>query len=157
MVWILPASIPALHCVRLPMCLGYSARWIGIFRADPRAPASVERYAKRRDLIFVLAEVAVFAAARPRSARARSATRFTCKQIAVASATPCAIVRAVRYFAAFAALFCKVTEMLSINGTAMQRTQREFHRAAAGCPMISGSGLLAVAKNYRDFATELDR
>jgi hypothetical protein len=53
--------------------------------------------------------------------------------------------------------FCKVTEMLSIPGTAMQRTQREFHRAAAGCPTISGSRLLLVAKNYRDFATELDR
>jgi len=53
--------------------------------------------------------------------------------------------------------FCKVTEMLSINGTAIHLTQREFHRAAAGCPMISGRRLLAVAKNYRDFATELDR
>jgi len=79
------------------------------------------------------------------------------KQIAVASATLCAIVRAVRNFAAFAAFICKVTEMLSINGTAMQQTQREFHRAAAGCPSIPGSRLLAVAKNYRDFATELDR
>jgi hypothetical protein len=47
--------------------------------------------------------------------------------------------------------------MLSINGTAMQQTQREFHRAAAGCPSITGSRLRPVAKNYRDLATELDR
>jgi hypothetical protein len=47
--------------------------------------------------------------------------------------------------------------MLSINGTAIHLTQREFHRAAAGCPTISGSRLRPVAKNYRDFATELDR
>jgi hypothetical protein len=47
--------------------------------------------------------------------------------------------------------------MLSINGTAMQETQRESHRAACGCPSIAGSWSRPVAKNYRDFATELDR
>jgi hypothetical protein len=59
--------------------------------------------------------------------------------------------------AAFAAFIGKVTEMLSINGTAMQTTQREFHRAAVGCPSITGSRSRPVAKNYRDFGTELDR
>jgi len=39
----------------------------------------------------------------------------------------------------------------------MQITQREFHRVAAGCPSIPGSGSRPVAKNYRDFGTELDR
>jgi hypothetical protein len=47
--------------------------------------------------------------------------------------------------------------MLSINGTAMQDTQRELHRAARGCPSLTGSQLWPVAKNNRDFATELDR
>jgi hypothetical protein len=81
----------------------------------------------------------------------------TCNQIAVASATPRDILRAARYSAAFAAFIGKVTEMLSINGTAMQTTQREFHRAAVGCPSITGSRSRPVAKNYRDFGTELDR
>jgi GrpB-like predicted nucleotidyltransferase (UPF0157 family) len=49
------------------------------------------------------------------------------------------------------------TEMLSIHGTAMQRTLRELSRAASGCPSIPGSWSRPVAKNYRDFATELDR
>ena len=31
------------------------------------------------------------------------------------------------------------------------------HRAASGYPSITGSWLRPVAKNYRDFATELDR
>jgi hypothetical protein len=51
--------------------------------------------------------------------------------------------------------------MLSIHGTAMQRTLREFHRAALGCPSILaidlGSWSRPVAKNHRDFGTELDR
>jgi hypothetical protein len=47
--------------------------------------------------------------------------------------------------------------MLSINGTAMQSTLREFHRAARGCPTITGSWSRPVAKNNRDFTTELDR
>jgi hypothetical protein len=79
------------------------------------------------------------------------------KQIAVASATLCDIVRAARYFAAFAAFQCRVTEMLSINGIAMQSTQREFHRAARGCPTTTGSWSRPVARNYRDLETELDR
>jgi len=53
--------------------------------------------------------------------------------------------------------FCNATQMLSINGTAMQNTLREFHRAARGCPSLTGSWLRPVAKQYRDFATELDR
>jgi hypothetical protein len=80
-----------------------------------------------------------------------------CRQIAVASATLRAILRAARNSAATAAVICKVTEMLSINGTAMQLTQREFHRVAAGCLLITGSWSQPVAKNYRDFGTELDR
>jgi len=47
------------------------------------------------------------------------------------------------------------TEMLSIHGTAMQRLSA--HRAASGCLWITGSGSRPVAKNYRDFVTELDR
>jgi hypothetical protein len=45
--------------------------------------------------------------------------------------------------------------MLSISGTAMQRLSA--HRAASGCPSITRSGLRRIAKNYRDFVTELDR
>jgi len=45
--------------------------------------------------------------------------------------------------------------MLSIYGTAMQRLRA--HRAMSGCPSITGSGSWPVAKNYRDFVTELDR
>jgi hypothetical protein len=47
--------------------------------------------------------------------------------------------------------------MLSINGKAMPRTLREFYRAALGCPSIAGSWSRPVAKNHRDFGTELDR
>jgi hypothetical protein len=47
--------------------------------------------------------------------------------------------------------------MFSINGTAMHSTQRESLRAALGCPLLTGSWSRPVAKNYRDFATELDR
>jgi hypothetical protein len=47
--------------------------------------------------------------------------------------------------------------MLSIHGTAMQSTLRELHRAALGCPSITGSWSRPVAKNYRDFGTKLDR
>jgi hypothetical protein len=73
------------------------------------------------------------------------------------SATARAFLRAVRLSAAAAASICKVTEMLSINGTAMQHTQREFHRAARGCPTITGSWSRPVAKDFRNLATELDR
>ncbi|HEU4879287.1 MAG TPA: hypothetical protein VFT21_07540 [Gemmatimonadaceae bacterium] len=55
---------------------------------------------------------------------------------------------------------CRITaetEMLSINGTAMQSTQRDLNRAARGCPSITGSWSQPVAKNSRDFGTELDR
>jgi hypothetical protein len=31
------------------------------------------------------------------------------------------------------------------------------HRAVSGCPWITGRGLRRVAKQYRDFVTELDR
>jgi len=91
------------------------------------------------------------------AALARSATHFylqancSCVRNAVCYCSRRSIFRGI------CRAFCKVTEMLSINGTAIHLTQREFHRAAAGCPMISGRRLLAVAKNYRDFATELDR
>jgi hypothetical protein len=47
--------------------------------------------------------------------------------------------------------------MLSINGTAMQRTLRDLNRAAVCCPSITGSWSRPVAKNHRDFETELDR
>jgi hypothetical protein len=47
--------------------------------------------------------------------------------------------------------------MLTINGTAMQRTQRDSIRAASGCPSITGSWSRPVAKNQRHFGTELDR
>jgi hypothetical protein len=58
---------------------------------------------------------------------------------------------------------CRTTEaklkMLSIYGTAMQRPSAI--RAASGCPSIldieSGSWSRPVAKNHRDFGTELDR
>jgi hypothetical protein len=59
--------------------------------------------------------------------------------------------------AAHAASTNAVTEMLSIHGTAMQRTPRALSRAASGCPSIPGSWSRPVAKNHRDFATELDR
>jgi hypothetical protein len=48
-------------------------------------------------------------------------------------------------------------QMTSINGTAMQKTPRDLHRAALGCPSIMGSRSRPVAKNRRDFRTELDR
>jgi hypothetical protein len=47
--------------------------------------------------------------------------------------------------------------MLTINGTAMQNTQRDLNRAASGCPSIPGSWSRPVAKNLRHFGTELDR
>jgi hypothetical protein len=47
--------------------------------------------------------------------------------------------------------------MLSINGTAMQRTLRDLNRAAVGCPSMTGSWSRPVAKNQRHFGTELDR
>jgi hypothetical protein len=47
--------------------------------------------------------------------------------------------------------------MLTINGTAMQTTLRDFNRAAVGCPSMTGSWSRPVAKNYRHFGTELDR
>jgi hypothetical protein len=47
--------------------------------------------------------------------------------------------------------------MFTINGTAMQRTLREFNRAAVGCPLMTGSWSQPVAKNYRHLETELDR
>jgi hypothetical protein len=49
------------------------------------------------------------------------------------------------------------TEMLSIHGTAMQRTLRELHRAAIGCPLDLGSWSQPFSNNFRDFVTELDR
>jgi hypothetical protein len=39
----------------------------------------------------------------------------------------------------------------------MLHTLREFHRAARGCPTITGSWSRPVAKNFREHATELDR
>lgn len=43
----------------------------------------------------------------------------------------------------------------------MHSTLRELNRAARGCPSIldvdMGSWSQTVAKNYRDFGTELDR
>jgi hypothetical protein len=47
--------------------------------------------------------------------------------------------------------------MLSIYGPAMQSTHRELIRAARGCPQFTGSWSRPVAKNRRDFGTELDR
>jgi len=47
--------------------------------------------------------------------------------------------------------------MLSINGTVMQRTLRDSHRDAVGCPSIPGCWSLVVAKYHRDFATEPNR
>jgi hypothetical protein len=64
---------------------------------------------------------------------------------------------ALNFFAANAAVNRSETEMLSINGTAMQSTLRDFHRAAVGCPSMTGSWSRPVAKNYRHFGTELDR
>ena len=64
---------------------------------------------------------------------------------------------ALNFFAAHAALNRSSTEMLSINGTAMQRTLRDLNRAAVGCPSITGSWSRPVAKNQRHFGTELDR
>jgi hypothetical protein len=43
--------------------------------------------------------------------------------------------------------------MFSINGTAMQSTQRELNRAARGCPSISKIG----PGSWSRLATELDR
>jgi hypothetical protein len=54
-------------------------------------------------------------------------------------------------------IHCRVSEMSSIHGPAMQSTHRELDRAARGCPSITGSWPRPVAKNYRDFGTELDR
>lgn len=64
---------------------------------------------------------------------------------------------ALNFFAACAAVNRSETEMLSINGTAMQSTLRDLNRAAVGCPSITGSWSRPVAKNYRHFGTELDR
>jgi hypothetical protein len=47
--------------------------------------------------------------------------------------------------------------MLTINGQAMNYTQRELHRAAVGCPSLPGSWSRPVAKNDRHFGTERDR
>jgi hypothetical protein len=44
-------------------------------------------------------------------------------------------------------IHCEVSHMLSINGTAMQRTLRDFNRAAVGCPSMTGSWSRPVAKN----------
>jgi hypothetical protein len=55
---------------------------------------------------------------------------------------------------------CRITaetEMLSINGTAMQCTLRDLNRAARGCPSIPGSWSRPFAKHYRELQTELDR
>jgi hypothetical protein len=64
---------------------------------------------------------------------------------------------ALNFSAAYAAVNRSETEMLSINGTAMQRTLRDLNRAAVGCPSMTGSWSRPVAKNYRHFGTELDR
>src|SRR5688572_12053103 len=51
-------------------------------------------------------------------------------------------------------------EMLSIHGKAIQRTLREFNRAALGCPSILHTTMGSrsqVAKDYRDFRTEPTR
>jgi hypothetical protein len=64
---------------------------------------------------------------------------------------------ALNFFAAKTAVNRSDPEMFSINGTAMQSTQRDLHRAASGCPSMSGSWSRPVAKNYRYFGTELDR
>ena len=64
---------------------------------------------------------------------------------------------ALNFSAAHAAFNRSSTEMLSINGTAMQRTLRDLNRAAVGCPSTTGSWSRPVAKNYRHFGTELDR
>lgn len=64
---------------------------------------------------------------------------------------------ALNFSTAHAAVNRSETEMLSINGTAMQSTQRDLNRAAVGCPSILGSWSRPVAKNQRHFGTELDR
>jgi hypothetical protein len=64
---------------------------------------------------------------------------------------------ALNFLAAYAAVNRSETEMLSINGTAMQRTQRDLNRAAVGCPSMKGSWSRPVAINQRHFGTELDR
>jgi hypothetical protein len=46
--------------------------------------------------------------------------------------------------------------MLSINGTAMQSTQRDVNRAASGCPTMTGSWSHAFAIYRRELRTELD-
>jgi hypothetical protein len=50
-----------------------------------------------------------------------------------------------------------LTEMLSIHGTAMQRTPCDSNRHALGCPSIAGRRSHVVAKEYRDLQIELDR
>jgi hypothetical protein len=52
--------------------------------------------------------------------------------------------------------FYQVTEMLSINGTARQRSLRDTHRAASGCPTITGSWSRPFANYRRELRTELD-
>jgi hypothetical protein len=47
--------------------------------------------------------------------------------------------------------------MLTINGQAMHHTLRDFNRAAAGCPLTTGSWSRPVALNQRHYQTELDR
>jgi hypothetical protein len=54
-------------------------------------------------------------------------------------------------------IHCNVTEMLSIHGTAMQITLRDFNHAAPGCPSNPGNWPRPVAKYYRDFRAKLDR
>ena len=64
---------------------------------------------------------------------------------------------ALNLFAAKTAVNRSETEMLSINGTAMQRTLRDLNRAAVGSPSMTGSWSRPVAINQRHFGTELDR
>jgi hypothetical protein len=54
-------------------------------------------------------------------------------------------------------LSLKLTEMLSLYGTVMQRKQRDPNRDALGCPSILGSWSLLIAKLNRDFGTEPNR
>ena len=75
----------------------------------------------------------------------------------VAHATFHAYTRRAQFFAAKAAVNRSETEMLSINGTAMQRTLRDLNRAAVGCPSMTGSWSRPVANYQRHFGTELDR
>jgi hypothetical protein len=58
---------------------------------------------------------------------------------------------------------CRITaetEMRSINGTAMQSTQRDLNRAARGCPSIPAIDVAGwsrpFAKHYRELQTRLD-